>query len=166
MKLLAWIVLAACLPAATVLASENALPMKEHTLPARANECQFCHMDRKSPFVSKKNSTQMEHTQIVSQHGRQILACNFCHDKANHNRLKSSAEFPASFANPSPVCQRCHAEVYKDWTKGLHGKRTGGWKGEQRQQFHCIECHDPHSVKFKAMEAKPAPQRPKLSIPK
>lgn len=159
--------LSCLLAAALAYAGESGIKLKEHPLPARANECQFCHMEKKSKFISKKKQTQIEHLQIESKHGRKILECNFCHDKNNHNFLNSSAEFPSSFANPSPVCQRCHTDKYKDWMAGIHGKRTGGWKaGMEREQFHCIECHDPHSVKFKAVQAKPPPHRPKLGIPK
>ena len=147
-------------------AGESHITLKEHPLPARANECKLCHMAKQSQFISKKNRTHLEHAQIEAKHGRKILACNYCHDKNNHNLLASRTDFPASFANPSPVCQQCHAEIFRDWKAGIHGKRTGGWTGNERVQFHCIECHDPHSVKFKAMEAKPAPQRPKLGIPK
>ena len=159
-----WLFISICVHAADTTA--NTFKMKDHAPPARAEQCQFCHTDKQSKFVSKKNHTELEHSQNISQHGGKILACNFCHDKGNHNFLKSTAAFPASFSNPSPVCQQCHEEEFRDWKKGIHGKRIGGWKGDDRQQLHCIECHDPHSVKFKSLKAKPAPKRPKLGIPK
>jgi hypothetical protein len=146
--------------------ADPGINLKEHVLPARAGECNLCHMTKSAKFISKKKQTRLEHSQVEAKHGRKTLECNFCHDKNNHNFLNSTPKFPASFANPSPVCQRCHSEIFRDWKRGIHGKRTGGWQGSERQQFHCIECHNAHSVKFKDMVAKPAPVRPKLGIQK
>lgn len=124
-------------------------------------ECQNCHRTKAITDVPKKNQPQREHSQIKLRHGNQDMSCNHCHDKANHNFLREKV----AFQSPSAVCFQCHSDVEKSWKKGLHGKRSGGWKGD-RIQFHCTECHNPHSVTFPQWKAEKPPQRPKYSIPK
>jgi len=141
-------------------------PSAQTSKEVRFNDCQNCHTKKNNMFISSKAVTHLQHTIIQGQHGNKDLACNFCHDKNNHNNLRSSTMFPADFKKSSPVCQQCHAEEYRDWTQGIHGKQTGGWKNESRRIYQCIECHNPHSVKFKQMKAKPHPRRPKMGIQK
>ncbi len=152
---------------ASDLVSAKSIAIEKRTLPFRSEECQDCHINGSSSFISKKSKTKLEHQKIKSIHGQKILACNFCHDKNNHNFLRTSSAFPASFENSSPVCQQCHAEEFKDWSQGLHGKRQGGWSSSRKKtQKQCISCHNPHSVKFEAMKAMTAPHRPPFGIPK
>jgi hypothetical protein len=151
---------------AVALSGRAEVALEQRDPPPRANECQNCHGKNKAEYISKKAATHLEHQLVVAKHGYKELACNFCHDKGNHNLLRSSAAFPATFVNPAPVCQQCHSDIYRDWQNGIHGKRVGGWKGEARIQLQCLTCHQAHSVKFKQMEARKAPQRPKLGIEK
>lgn len=128
---------------------------KERVLPKRFNECQLCHINKKSLFVSDKIKTKIEHGEMTANHGKKQLACSSCHDKGNHNFLV----LPANFKDSSPVCKQCHMETYRDFLNGAHGKKTGGWMNNSRKQYHCIDCHNPHDVKFKKMETKiPSPQ--------
>ena len=132
------------------------LPTNLHPRPlaARANECQLCHIKRvqREIFIPKKNKTQREHSEIIISHGSLKKSCNDCHDVNNSNRLFA----PASFENTSLLCARCHNERYVEWQKGFHGKKVGSWKNNIT--FHCVECHNPHSVSFKPMQSKPAPK--------
>jgi hypothetical protein len=135
--------------------------MEIHNPPAEAIHCQDCHMKKNQEFLLSKNRTALKHADLAGKHGRTEIACGSCHDRNNYNFLRTSADAPASFSNPSPVCKQCHEDRYRDWQKGMHGKRLGGWNRE-KEQLHCISCHSPHSVRFKQLKADPPPVMPKL----
>ncbi|HBQ22016.1 MAG: hypothetical protein A2Z91_01495 [Deltaproteobacteria bacterium GWA2_38_16] len=142
---------------------EKIPPLKKRPLPPRHNQCHLCHLKKDKYFISKAKPTRREHTDRHLQHGKLNISCHHCHDINNSNYLRSfSPEEPASFENPSPVCIRCHRERYRDWKKGMHGKRIGGWDPKLQEWYSCIDCHDPHSVKFKPMKAVPPPKRPRF----
>lgn len=125
--------------------------------PVASEQCADCHVKKRPTYVPSKTATQRAHQKIRSEHGQKSLACNHCHDPARANALRSTEMFKASFENPSPVCQRCHAEEYRDWKSGAHGKTSGGWDRTRQEvvKWQCNECHDPHRVKFPPMEASP-----------
>lgn len=135
--------------------------MKPRPVKEFYGECQNCHQKKSVGDVPKERQPVREHVQIKIKHGEKEMSCNHCHDKANHNHLREGIAFQA----PSKVCFQCHSDVQKSWVLGLHGKRMGGWQGE-REQFHCTECHNSHSVTFPQWKASPPPKRPKYSIPK
>ena len=137
----------------------------QRELPARASLCQDCHTIKNREFISPKKQPYLEHSSIHLKHGKAEIACGSCHDRNNSNFLRSTVEASASFKNSSPVCMQCHINRYKDWQNGIHGKRIGGWNLDKIQS-QCIDCHNPHSVKFYIMKASPAPKKPKLGITK
>ena len=130
--------------------------LKERALPPRHDQCHLCHIKKKKFFVLQKFETLREHNRVEAAHGDVILSCNNCHDMNRNNYLISPKSPQASFSNTSPVCKRCHAAIYRDWTEGVHGQRIGEWSVE-KVQFHCIDCHDPHSVRFKKMQSVDVP---------
>ncbi len=141
--------------------------LKKRPLPPRHDQCHLCHLKKSKLFLPKAKPTQREHADRNLQHGNLDISCHSCHDIHNSNYLRSfSQEEPASFENPSPVCIRCHRERYRDWMAGTHGKRVGGWEPKSHIWYHCVDCHNPHSVKFKEMKAFPPPLRPRLGQPK
>lgn len=140
--------------------------LKERNLPARYDECHLCHTHKNRPFMGKKIKTSMEHEGKSAKHGSLDLACQSCHDINHFNYLISNKKFPSSFENSSGVCQRCHADRYRDWLVGAHGKRTGSWNEGSLVQYHCIDCHDAHSVEFKPMDSGPTPPQPQFLIRK
>jgi nitrate/TMAO reductase-like tetraheme cytochrome c subunit len=144
---------------ASVRAEEDAkkIVLKEHKAPAEAANCKNCHFKKSRAFIKPRQDPRLEHNYFNTLHGKGAIACGSCHDGNRQNQLNA----PASFTNPSPVCKTCHEEIFKDWSEGIHGKRVGGWNRE-KTQFHCIDCHSPHSVSFKPMQAEPAPHHPKL----
>ncbi|MGZ3712964.1 MAG: hypothetical protein ACXWQO_20130 [Bdellovibrionota bacterium] len=144
-------------------ANEPIVHLTEHSPPLE--HCEDCHMKKTRTFMQPKKQPQRNHAEKNLQHGKGEIACGSCHDAEHSNRLRSSATAPADFTHPSPVCQQCHVDVFRDWARGMHGKRTGGWNRE-KVQSQCIDCHDPHSVKFKKMQAMPAPKKPKFHIEK
>lgn len=127
-------------------------------------QCTDCHRKKNFESIPKEYQPKRNHENLSLKHGNKEISCNFCHDKNNFNLLMQTEE-KSTFLGPSGTCKQCHVEEYEDWSKGIHGKRSGGWKGE-RVQFHCIECHNPHSVTFPKMKAQPAPPKPSLGIPK
>jgi hypothetical protein len=141
------------------------LQLKERALPKRAELCQFCHTPKNRNFIKKSHTTSREHEQISNIHGKKEMSCNSCHDINNRNYLISTSSFPANFKNSSPVCAGCHMDRYRDWSIGIHGKRTGGWK-QPKIQYNCIDCHSPHSVKFPQMQTVEDPYQSPLVIPK
>lgn len=142
------------LSAVEVIIEQVPMNLQPRALAPRADECQLCHIKRssKETFVPKKNKTTKEHFEIDIQHGTLKKSCNDCHDVNNSNKLMA----PGTFANTSLLCARCHIERYREWEKGLHGKKITSW--QKNVSYHCIDCHNPHNVKFKPMEAKPGPK--------
>lgn len=141
------------------------IELNHRLLPPGANECHFCHTSKSRQFIGKKTQTELEHQNKESKHGKIEIKCHSCHDINHSNYLISTLTHPADFENSSAVCQRCHADRYRDWRNGIHGKRVGSWQN-QTIQYHCIDCHDPHSVKFKSMKAYDLRSIPKFLIRK
>lgn len=139
--------------------------LRERPLAKRHDECQNCHMAKNFQKIPDKKKTQLEHNRSEVRHGGKVISCNFCHDRNNHNFLRSSLRTPTSFANTSGVCRQCHPDIYRGWSEGLHGKRVGGWN-LRKTQLHCIDCHNPHNVTFQVMKAAAKPSAPRFGIPK
>ncbi len=148
-----------------ILSDTSLLKLKPRELPDRYNECAYCHVKKDRFFAKKSKATVLEHVGISPTHGTRDLSCNSCHDINNHNFLRGFKDHPADFTNPSPTCARCHLEKFRSWKKGLHGKRTGGWM-QPKIQFHCIDCHNPHKVKFPSMQTVEDPVLSPYVIPK
>lgn len=127
--------------------------LQKRPLAARSNQCQLCHIKRKHQeiFIPQEEKTKREHFEIELSHGNLKRSCNDCHDVNNSNKLFA----PATFANTSPVCARCHIEHYTQWQKGIHGKKVGSWKN--MVSYHCIDCHNPHAVSIKKIQSRPPP---------
>ena len=154
-------------PKEELLLGSRPVKLIEHNPPHRAEQCQNCHMKKEKAVFARKRGDKLvkEHGNISNIHGAREVSCHNCHDPNNSNFLKSTDDYTADWKNPSPVCSNCHAIIFQAWRRGLHGKRTSGSDGV-REQLHCINCHNHHSVKFKKMEALPAPKKPKFLIEK
>jgi hypothetical protein len=97
-----------------------------------------------------------EHKDIVLEHGNNRFCLN-CHHPTNRNSFVDydGSEIPE--ASVVQLCAKCHGTIYRDWQAGVHGRENGFWKtglGE-KSRLRCIQCHDPHSPKFKAMSPLP-----------
>jgi hypothetical protein len=73
--------------------------------------------------------------------------------------LRRASGEPIPFSESYKLCGQCHGPQYRDWQSGVHGKRTGEWDG-QKEYLLCVNCHDPHSPKFKPLVPLPPPVRP------
>lgn len=124
--------------------------------------CTECHFSIQPP--PRQNPLQSEHANIVFDHGLNINCLN-CHHPTNRDAYvdHEGNEIPPS--QPARLCSKCHGPTYRDWEAGIHGRQNGYWdtsKGARTKLF-CVQCHDPHSPKFKPMKPLPAPQRTRFS---
>ena len=95
-----------------------------------------------------------EHDYIELKHGD--LWCLDCHDTMERDLLHLSDASPVEMEESWRLCTRCHAKKIPDWRAGVHGKRTGNWRGAKEYRT-CVVCHDPHSPLFKPIQPKPPP---------
>lgn len=103
--------------------------------------------------------------QKTYSHIKNEKGCLNCHTQQSGPQLKLlTGEGLKSHQIPE-LCGQCHGLVKRDWDQAIHGKKVDTWKASGRK-FVCIECHDPHSPKFKTMKAVPPPNRPALGIKK
>ncbi|MBI5017659.1 MAG: hypothetical protein HZB55_19490 [Deltaproteobacteria bacterium] len=97
-----------------------------------------------------------EHTDIKLHHAEQFRWCLDCHDTQNRDKLHLQSGEKIDFTESYRLCGQCHGDKYRDWKKGVHGKRTGYWNGK-KEYLLCAHCHNPHSPKF---VLKPDPDHP------
>ena len=52
------------------------------------------------------------------------------------------------------LCAKCHGTIHRDWQAGVHGRQNGFWNANMgdKTKLRCIQCHDPHGPKFRAMK--------------
>jgi hypothetical protein len=113
--------------------------------------CDDCHEGEPAdPLVRELD----EHDNIELRHGD--LWCLDCHDTDQRDLLHLSDASPVQMAESWRLCTRCHAKKIPDWRAGVHGKRTGYWRGP-KEYWSCVVCHNPHSPLFKSLEPKPPP---------
>lgn len=120
--------------------------------------CTGCH-DPNQAVNTVRRVVQKPHQDIQLHHDEENRWCLDCHNAQNRDVLRSASGEPIPFSESYRLCGQCHGLQYRDWKAGVHGKRTGEWNG-QRQYLLCVNCHDPHSPKFKALQPLPPPLRP------
>jgi hypothetical protein len=113
--------------------------------------CSDCHEDEPADPVRRELD---EHDNIVLAHGD--LWCLDCHQSDQRDLLHLSDASPVEMKESWRLCTRCHAKKIPDWRAGVHGKRTGSWRGPKEYRT-CVFCHDPHSPLFKQLEPEPPP---------
>jgi hypothetical protein len=112
-----------------------------------------------------KDPGELTHEKITFQHMEEIQECTFCHSIIDPDRLHLLNGARITFEQVPDLCGQCHGERFNEWNMGLHGEESGTWNGP-RSSLSCTECHRPHSPRFPMMEAKKAPNFPRLGIPK
>lgn len=100
-----------------------------------------------------------EHKEIKLEHGENRFCLN-CHHPSNRNAF---VDYDGSEIAQSAVvnlCAKCHGTIYRDWEAGVHGRQNGFWNASlgAKTKLRCIQCHDPHSPKLKAIQPR-APLR-------
>jgi len=113
--------------------------------------CSDCHEDE---LADPERRELDEHDYIKLAHGD--LWCLDCHQSDQRDLLHLSDASPVRMEESWRLCTRCHAKRIPDWRAGVHGKRTGYWRGPKQYRT-CVVCHDPHSPLFKPLEPMPPP---------
>jgi len=141
--------------------SRELLPDAEPELlpsPAMNDEylpCSDCHEGQETNRTPREFTDDHEGRTVV--HGD--LWCLHCHDVDNRDFLHLTTGQLVGFDESWKLCTQCHGQKLADWRAGVHGKRTGHWRGE-KQYRPCVTCHNPHKPRFQSLEPKPAPRRP------
>jgi predicted CXXCH cytochrome family protein len=120
--------------------------------------CTGCH-DPNRAVNTQRRVVQKPHQDIVLKHDEEHRWCLDCHNAQNRDVLRSASGDPIPFSESYRLCGQCHGLQYRDWKSGVHGKRTGQWDG-RKEYLLCVNCHNPHSPKFKALKPLPPPVRP------
>ena len=115
--------------------------------------CSDCHEDEPT---NRTVRVLEDHEDLELSHGD--LWCLDCHDADQRGFLHLSDGSLIDMESSWRLCTRCHAEKRADWRAGIHGKRTGHWRGAKEYRT-CVVCHSPHSPKFKPLAPKPPPLR-------
>jgi hypothetical protein len=94
-----------------------------------------------------------EHKDIRLDHGNNRFCLN-CHHPTNRNVFVDYDGAEIAQADVVRLCAKCHGTIYRDWKAGVHGRQNGFWQASlgEKTRLRCIQCHDPHSPKFKAMQ--------------
>ncbi len=93
-----------------------------------------------------------EHRDIKLDHGNNRFCLN-CHHPTNRNAFVDYDGAEIAESDVVKLCAKCHGTIYRDWQAGVHGRSNGYWEVRlgTKTKLRCIQCHDPHSPKFKEM---------------
>jgi hypothetical protein len=131
--------------------SVPAPPFSEGSFP-----CTDCHANFKPNPVKRVLVDWHQDISEMFTHDSLNLWCLDCHDFKDRNHLRLASGKLLDFKESYKLCGQCHGEKYRDWRVGVHGKRTGEWNGK-KEYLLCVNCHNPHSPKFKALKPLPPP---------
>jgi hypothetical protein len=101
---------------------------------------------------------QSAHQEIVLQHGGELVWCLDCHASEERDRLHLAGGERLEFAAAPRLCGQCHAERFREWQAGVHGRRSGSFEGASRA-LQCAHCHDAHAPAFLPIVPDPPPRR-------
>ena len=119
--------------------------------------CTSCHAGME---VNTKRRRLQFHEEInIDLHADRVFWCLDCHDPYNRDRLKLINGERISFTEVYRLCGQCHGSIYRDWRAGVHGKRTGYWRGTKKYLL-CTACHNPHNPPFKRIKPERTPMKP------
>jgi hypothetical protein len=115
--------------------------------------CSDCHEDE--PTNATPRELEDEHEDQELAHGD--LWCLHCHDAGQRDYLHQADGTLVEFENSWELCTQCHGSKLPDWRAGVHGKRTGHWRGPKEYRT-CVACHEPHTPRFEPLEPEPPPE--------
>jgi hypothetical protein len=120
--------------------------------------CSECHKDL-VPNPKRRDLVDMHDSiSAIFNHDKENRWCLDCHDITNRDYLKLASGTLLDFKESYKLCGQCHGDKLRDWKVGVHGKRTGDWNGK-KEYLLCVNCHNPHSPKFKGFKPEPPPIR-------
>jgi hypothetical protein len=111
--------------------------------------CMECHKDMKDK--TRRELAFHDEQQSVFDHDSEHRWCLDCHDYENRNVLRLASGATVPFTESYRLCGQCHGDKFRDWRGGIHGKRVGMWDGA-KTYFLCVNCHNPHSPRFKGVK--------------
>lgn len=120
--------------------------------------CTACHDGKTVKLNTQRRELVDMHGDIELKHGPGRW-CLDCHDASDRDHLHLVSGERIDFTASYLLCGQCHGDKLRDWRVGVHGKRTGSWNGEKHYLL-CVNCHNPHSPHFKALQPMPAPRAP------
>jgi len=123
--------------------------------------CSDCH-EPDMPVKTKRRKLRHAHQEIVLKHDEKHRWCLDCHSQVDFDKLHLASGELIDFEHSYQLCGQCHGDKYRDWRRGVHGRRSGSWNGEKTYLL-CVNCHNAHDPAFKPIVPKPPPQRPKRS---
>jgi hypothetical protein len=119
--------------------------------------CSQCHQGAADP--KRRELAFHDDVQSSFDHDSEHRWCLDCHMNANRDVLHLANGDAVPFTESYRLCGQCHGDKYRDWRVGVHGKRVGMWNG-QKTYYLCVNCHNPHSPRFKPLRPEPRPNRP------
>jgi uncharacterized CHY-type Zn-finger protein len=118
--------------------------------------CTDCHKNLTPNPVRRVLVDWHDDISAMFNHDSENRWCLDCHDLMNRDYLRLASGKLLDFKESYKLCGQCHGEKYRDWKVGVHGKRTGEWNGK-KEYLLCVNCHNPHSPKFKELKPEPPP---------
>lgn len=119
--------------------------------------CRDCHEANDGRTDVTVREMEDDHDEMEFSHGD--LWCLHCHDTEQRDYLRLADGGLVEFEDSWQLCTQCHAKKLPDWRAGVHGKRTGHWRGPKEYRT-CVVCHDPHQPPFEPLTPEPAPKGP------
>ena len=136
-------------------------PVPFTPLPKTITPCRACHgPERDFPVNFHRREALLVHRNVKLNHGDVKVWCLDCHDPENRNYLRPLSDGKLiNFEHSYLLCGKCHGTKYRDWRNGIHGRRSGYWNGK-KTYYLCVNCHNPHSPRFRSIEPMPPPRKP------
>jgi hypothetical protein len=128
-------------------------PFSEGSFP-----CTRCHKPGPD-FDNDRRDLGDPHDKIKFEHDAEHRWCLDCHNGEERDHLRLASGQLIDFKESYKLCGQCHGDKYRDWRAGIHGRRTGSWEGHKRYLL-CVNCHNPHSPRFRPVRPEPPPRRP------
>jgi hypothetical protein len=118
--------------------------------------CSDCH--EKGAEVDRTRRELSQHD-FPLEHDAEHRWCLDCHDSDDRDHLRLASGDKIEFGESYKLCGQCHGDKHRDWRAGVHGRRAGMWNGHKKYLL-CVNCHNPHSPRFKPLAPEPPPRRP------
>ncbi|RMH10726.1 MAG: hypothetical protein D6695_10920 [Planctomycetota bacterium] len=108
----------------------------------------------------------LQHQDIKLAHGLND-DCYNCHARDDREKLVLRDGSMVGYAQSVHLCAQCHGRMYRDWTRGAHGKTLGSWDRSNPafRRLTCVQCHDPHAPMMPPLEPMPGPKTLRMGEP-